>query len=83
MNEYNKAQIDYREGCKSRIKRQMEISKIIVYILYEPMYIYIILYIFTFLLQSLYVFFSLCWWPHLRGFFYLCFLLICLILIFL
>ena len=27
MNEYNKAQIDYRDGCKSRIKRQMEISK--------------------------------------------------------
>ena len=29
MNEYNKAQIDYRDGCKARIKRQMEISKII------------------------------------------------------
>lgn len=27
MNNYNKAQIDYREGCKARIKRQMEISK--------------------------------------------------------
>ncbi len=27
MNAYNKAQIDYRDGCKARIKRQMEISK--------------------------------------------------------
>ena len=27
MSEYNKAQIDYRDGCKARIKRQMEISK--------------------------------------------------------
>jgi len=27
MNLYNKAQLDYREGCKARIKRQMEISK--------------------------------------------------------
>lgn len=27
MNDYNKAQIDYRDGCKKRIKRQMEISK--------------------------------------------------------
>ncbi|XP_064620410.1 syntaxin isoform X5 [Lineus longissimus] len=26
MNDYNKAQIDYRDGCKSRIKRQMEIT---------------------------------------------------------
>lgn len=27
MNDYNKAQVDYRDGCKARIKRQMEISK--------------------------------------------------------
>jgi len=26
MNDYNKAQIDYRDGCKARIKRQMEIT---------------------------------------------------------
>ena len=28
MNSYNKAQLDYREGCKIRIKRQMAISKL-------------------------------------------------------
>lgn len=27
MNEYNNAQIDYRERCKARIQRQLEISK--------------------------------------------------------
>ena len=27
MNDYNKAQMDYRDGCKKRMKRQMEISK--------------------------------------------------------
>ncbi|CAD5120869.1 DgyrCDS9419 [Dimorphilus gyrociliatus] len=26
MNDYNKAQIEYREGCKKRIQRQMEIT---------------------------------------------------------
>ena len=31
MNDYNKAQIDYRDGCKARIKRQMEISKLTYY----------------------------------------------------
>jgi hypothetical protein len=28
MNEYNNAQIDYRERCKARIQRQLEISKL-------------------------------------------------------
>ncbi len=27
MNDYNNAQIDYRERCKARIQRQLEISK--------------------------------------------------------
>ena len=27
MNDYNACQIDYRERCKGRIKRQLEISK--------------------------------------------------------
>jgi len=27
MNDYNAAQVQYRDGCKARIKRQMEISK--------------------------------------------------------
>jgi len=26
MNQYNTAQVDYREGCKKRLQRQMEIS---------------------------------------------------------
>lgn len=26
MNDYNNAQIDYRERCKARIQRQLEIS---------------------------------------------------------
>ena len=28
MNDYNNAQIDYRERCKARIQRQLEISKL-------------------------------------------------------
>jgi len=31
MNEYNNAQIDYRERCKARIQRQLEISKLYVF----------------------------------------------------
>ena len=27
MTEYNRTQTDYRERCKSRIQRQLEISK--------------------------------------------------------
>jgi len=27
MNTYNQAQIDYRERCKNRLKRHLEISK--------------------------------------------------------
>lgn len=27
MNQYNTAQVDYRDGCKKRLQRQMEISK--------------------------------------------------------
>lgn len=27
MNDYNNAQIEYRERCKARIQRQLEISK--------------------------------------------------------
>lgn len=27
MNDYQKAQIDYRDRCKGRIKRQLEISQ--------------------------------------------------------
>lgn len=30
MNDYNNAQIDYRERCKARIQRQLEISKAIL-----------------------------------------------------
>ena len=30
MNDYNNAQIDYRERCKARIQRQLEISKAII-----------------------------------------------------
>lgn len=29
MSFYNKAQLEYRERCKARIKRQMEISKLL------------------------------------------------------
>jgi len=28
MNDYNSCQIDYRERCKGRIQRQLEISKL-------------------------------------------------------
>lgn len=28
MNDYQKAQVDYRDRCKARIKRQLNISKI-------------------------------------------------------
>ena len=27
MNDYNRAQVDYRDRCKERIKRQMEICR--------------------------------------------------------
>ena len=37
MNLYNKAQLDYRDGCKARIRRQMEISKIIL-MLWAPLW---------------------------------------------
>ena len=29
MTEYNRTQTDYRERCKARIQRQLEISKIL------------------------------------------------------
>jgi len=28
MNLYNTAQVDYRDGCKKRLQRQMEISEL-------------------------------------------------------
>lgn len=31
MTEYNRTQTDYRERCKGRIQRQLEISKFFVY----------------------------------------------------
>jgi hypothetical protein len=31
MNDYNNAQIDYRERCKARIQRQLEISKSFIF----------------------------------------------------
>lgn len=31
MTEYNRTQTDYRERCKGRIQRQLEISKILFY----------------------------------------------------
>lgn len=30
MTEYNRTQTDYRERCKARIQRQLEISKLIL-----------------------------------------------------
>ena len=34
MNDYNACQIDYRERCKGRIQRQLEISKTFVLLLF-------------------------------------------------
>jgi hypothetical protein len=43
MNEYNNAQIDYRERCKARIQRQLEISKFHLISILLNVYINIIL----------------------------------------
>ncbi len=32
MVQYQLAQVEYRDGCKSRIMRQLEISKLLLYI---------------------------------------------------
>lgn len=34
MNDYNACQIDYRERCKGRIQRQLEISKVLLHTLH-------------------------------------------------
>lgn len=34
MTEYNRTQTDYRERCKGRIQRQLEISKYVFYFCY-------------------------------------------------
>lgn len=40
MTEYNRTQTDYRERCKGRIQRQLEISKCYNYFIQEKLFIY-------------------------------------------